>query len=91
MPNRNHMRLFDSPSADTLDSTHRILGYLQSNLPWSTYLDTLPAIARRYYLNMPPTNLSDVHTEITQPPEQFPTAHRPNLRRVSNSSNIPQL
>jgi hypothetical protein len=56
MPNRNHMRISNSPSADTLDSTHRMLGYLQSNLPWSTYLDTLPAIARRYYLNSYPTS-----------------------------------
>ena len=78
MPNRQHMRTSESSSADTLDSTHRMIGYLQSNLPWSTYLETLPPIARRHYLNMPP-NLSDIHVEITQPSLQFPAAQRPNL------------
>ena len=87
MPNRNHMRISDFPSADTLDSTHRMLGYLRSNLPWSTYLDTLPAIARRYYHNMPP-NLSDVHIEITQPPEQPPTAYRSNLSSLGGPTTL---
>ncbi len=40
-----------------------------SSLPWSAYLNTLPHIACRHYLNMP-TNYSDVNTEITQPLDQ---------------------
>ena len=48
MPNRNHMQLHADPSADTLSATQRMLGYLQSNFPWSTYLNTLPFIARRH-------------------------------------------
>ena len=67
-----------------------MLGYLQSNLPWSTYLDTLPAIARRYYLNMPP-NLSDIHIEITQPPEQFPTNQHSNLNSLGWYHTAPTL
>ena len=67
MPNRNHMQLH----ADPLTATQRMLGYLQSNLPWSTYLNTLPPIARHHYLNMPP-NYSDVHIEITQSLDQPP-------------------
>ena len=65
MPNRNHMQLHADPSADTLTATQRMLGYLQSNLPWATYLNTLP--------NMP-LNYSDVHIEITQSLDQPPNA-----------------
>ena len=50
-----------------------MLGYLQSNLPWSTYLNTLSPIARRHYLN------SDVHIEITQSLDQPSNATRSSL------------
>ena len=81
MPNRNHMQLHADPSADTITATQRMLGYLQSNLPWSTYLNTLPPIARRHYLNMPP-NHSDVHLDMSQPHDQPPTATRSSLNSL---------
>jgi hypothetical protein len=68
------MRHHTDPSVDTLTGNQRMLGYLQSNLSWSAYLNTLPPIARRHYLNMPP-NHSDVHIEITQSTNQ-PTNHK---------------
>jgi hypothetical protein len=78
MPNRTYMRLHTDPSVDTLTGNQRMLGYLQSNLSWSAYLNTLPPIARCHYLNMPP-NHSDVHTEITQSPNQSTNYTRSSL------------
>ena len=90
MPNRNHMQLHADPSADTLTATQRMLGYLQSNLPWSTYLNTLPFIARRHYLNMPP-NYSDIHIEITQSLDQNPNATSSSLTSLGGYPPAPFL
>ena len=65
-----------------------MLGYLQSNLSWSTYLNTLPPIARRHYLNMPP-NHSDVHTEITQSPNQPTNYTRSSLTSPGGYHSAP--
>jgi hypothetical protein len=88
MPNRTHMRLHTDPSVDTLTANQRMLGYLQSNISWSTYLNTLPPIARRHYLNMPP-NYSDVHTEITQSPNQPTNYTRSSLTSTEGYHSAP--
>ena len=88
MPNRSHIRLYEDPSADTLNGTQRMLGYLQSNLPWSAYLNTLPPIACRHYLNMPPS-YSDIHTEIAQSLDQPLKAARFSLTFLGGNPPAP--
>lgn len=55
MPNHHYLFNTQDPSPDTIPTDNRILGWAHSNLSWTEYLNCLPPIIRRHYLNMPPT------------------------------------
>ena len=67
LSNRTYMYEHATPYADTLDYSSRISAFLCSDLPWSTYLTTLPPIVRRFYLNMPPTHCDHLDSQTLNP------------------------
>ena len=65
LPNSTYMYEYKYPSADNLNASNRISDFMRSGSSWSTYINTLPPLIRRSYLNMPP-NHSD-HISYTRP------------------------